>query len=105
VTRPFMPPDPSLTRRSSHHVRASQLEAVSHSAAGEREGAYGRRRPSVDGKPSATTFVGALIMLVLVTVSALALIAVSPTGIAAPMAMLLIGGLVGGIVAIRSRAT
>ena len=67
--------------------------------------AYGRRRPNVDGNPSATTLVGALIMLVLATVSALALIAASPVGIAVPMAMLLIGGLIGGIVAMRSRAT
>jgi hypothetical protein len=67
--------------------------------------AYGHRRPNVDGNPSATTLVGALILLVLATVSALALIAASPVGIAVPMAMLLIGGLIGGIVAMRSRAT
>jgi hypothetical protein len=30
---------------------------------------------------------------------------VSPVGIAVPMAMLLIGGLIGGIVAMRSRAS
>ena len=67
--------------------------------------AYGHRRPNVDGHPSATTFVATLIMLVLATVSVLALIAVSPVGIAVPMAMLLIGGLIGGIVAMRSCAS
>jgi len=67
--------------------------------------AYDHRRPNVDGNPSATTFVATLIMLVLATISALALIAVSPVGIAVPMAMLMIGGLIGGIVAMRSRAT
>jgi len=67
--------------------------------------AYDHRRPNVDGNPSATTFVATLIMLVLAIISALALIAASPVGIAVPMAMLLIGGLSGGIVAMRSRAT
>ena len=67
-------------------------------------GAYGPRRRSVDRAPSATTFVATLIMLVLATVSALALIAASPAGIAVPMAMLLIGGLIGGTVAMRGRA-
>ena len=66
--------------------------------------AHGHCRPSVDGNPSATTFDATFIMLALATVSALTLIAVSPVGIAVPMAMLLIGGLIGGIVVMRSRA-
>ena len=61
-------------------------------------------RPRVRLVDSATAFVGILIILALATVSALTVIAAAPAGIAVPTAMLLIGGLIAGSLAMRRRA-
>jgi hypothetical protein len=61
-------------------------------------------RPRVRLVDSATAFVGILLILALATVSALTVIAAAPAGIAIPTAMLLIGGLIAGSLAMRRRA-
>jgi hypothetical protein len=63
-----------------------------------------RYRPRNERVPLAATVVATIIVAALAIVLALTLIATMPAGIAAPVAILFIGGLVAGSLAMRTRA-
>lgn len=62
----------------------------------------GPRWPRVHRVGPVTAFVGTLLIVVLAIVSALTLLATTPVSIAVPVAMLWIGGLAAGGVAVRN---
>jgi hypothetical protein len=60
-------------------------------------------RPRLDRVAPAAAVVGTLLVIALAIVSALTLLATTPAGIAIPTTLLLIGGLIAGSLAIRTR--
>jgi hypothetical protein len=86
----------------SEHLMPHQTALPPPTSAGT---ARDRRRPHAQRVPPAASVVGWVSLAALVIVSALALIATMPAEIVAPTAILLVGGLVGGSLAVRARVS
>jgi len=63
-----------------------------------------RNRPRSERAPLATTVVATVVLAALVIVFALGVIATMPASVVGPTAFLLIGGLIAGSLALRTRA-